>query len=135
MQIRQLRYQDYLILHAWWEQWKWTPPHRDFLPENGTGGFMIHESKGGNPVAAGFMYLTNSKVAWIEFIVSNPQYKGKDRAELIQQLITYLIEQCRELGYEYAYTSTKNAALINKFESAGFAKGTVGSTELVMKLN
>ena len=134
MQIRQLTHIDYPTLCGWWTQWKWTPPSREFLPENGTGGFLI-SSEDDIPVAAGFMYLTNSKVAWIEFIVSNPKYKGKDRAELIQKLIKHLAGQCYALGYDYIYTSTKNAALIKKFESAGFTKGTVGSTELVMKLS
>lgn len=134
MQIKQLTEQDYETLCDWWVQWKWTPLVRDFLPENGTGGFMIY-SDNDTPVCAGFMYLTNSKVAWIEFIVSNPYYRGKDRNVLIQRLIKYLADQCWALGYDYAYTSTKHSALINKFESVGFTKGTVGSTELVMKLN
>lgn len=134
MQIKQLNDWDYPLLCTWWVQWEWTPLVRDFLPEDGTGGFMIY-SDDDQPVCAGFMYLTNSKVAWIEFIVSNPNYKRPDRNELIKQLILYLTEQCRELGYEFAYTSTKHSALINKFESVGFTKGTVGSTELVMKLN
>lgn len=134
MQIKQLNDWDYPLLCIWWEYWKWTPPVREFLPEDGTGGFMIY-SDDDTPVCAGFMYLTNSKVAWTEFIVSNPYYRGKDRNVLIKQLIMHLTEQCRELGYEFAYTSTKHSALINKFESVGFTKGTVGSTELVMKLN
>ena len=43
-------YED--ILCKWWKDWRWTPPSKDFLPENGTGGFMVFDS--GTPVCAGF---------------------------------------------------------------------------------
>ena len=30
------------------------------------------------PVVAGYLYNTNSDVAWVDFIVSNFQYKNKE---------------------------------------------------------
>ena len=72
--VRKLNTTDYDdILVGWWKGWKWTPPTRDFLPENGEGGFIVLD--GDTPVCAGFVYITNSKVAWCEFIISNPNYK------------------------------------------------------------
>ena len=29
------------ILVNWWNDWGWTPPTKDFLPDNGKGGVMI----------------------------------------------------------------------------------------------
>ena len=70
--IRYLKQEDYNLLCDWWKEWNWDIPPRDFLPENGTGGFMVE--KDGNPVIAGFIYFTNSAVAWSEFIISDKNY-------------------------------------------------------------
>ena len=67
--IRQLEYQDYNTLVEWWSDWGLDSPDRDFLPEDGIGGLIITD--GDIPVCAGFIYNTNSKVAWIDWIVSN----------------------------------------------------------------
>ena len=74
--IRPLNENDYdSILVGWWEDWKWTPPGKDFLPDNGMGGIMVLDEE--IPVCAGFMYTTNSKVAWIDWIVSSKEYRKK----------------------------------------------------------
>ena len=62
------------VLVQWWKDWGWVPPKRDILPNDGTGGMMVLDGK--IPVCAGFMYATNSKVAWVDWIISNKQYKG-----------------------------------------------------------
>ena len=41
-----LKEQDYEeILCGWWKTWRWTPPPKNFLPENGTGGYMVYEEE------------------------------------------------------------------------------------------
>ena len=40
MNIRKLTESDYEILVEWWKAWKWPPVEKDFLPDNGTGGFV-----------------------------------------------------------------------------------------------
>ncbi len=40
--IRPLELDDYdTILVDWWKDWGWTPPTRDFLPDNGKGGMIV----------------------------------------------------------------------------------------------
>ena len=59
LNIIPLKESDYdNILCGWWTDWRWTPPSRDFLPDNGKGGFIVYD--GDIPVCAGFMYDTNS---------------------------------------------------------------------------
>ena len=73
--IRPLEVGDYeTILMEWWKDWGWTPPPKDFLPQEGTGGMMVLDPDG-TPICAGFIYITNSKVCLIEFIVSNKKYR------------------------------------------------------------
>lgn len=45
------------------------------LPENGTGGYIVE--KGEIPIVAGFLYTTNSKVGWMEWVISNKNIKTK----------------------------------------------------------
>ena len=60
MNIRKLVESDYKTLCKWWEAWPdWSAPAKEFLPDNGTGGFMIE--KNNKPIVAGFVYITNSK--------------------------------------------------------------------------
>ena len=59
LKLRRLEESDYDTLVTWWKDWKWEAPPGDFLPENGTGGFMV--SNNDSDICAGFIYLTNSK--------------------------------------------------------------------------
>lgn len=132
--IRALKEEDYdHLLIKWWKDWRWTAPLRDFLPENGLGGVMIEEN--GIPVVAGFLYLTNSSVAWIEFIISNIEYKDRaKRKEAIELLIFHLCQVADSCGKKYIYTSVKNKSLKESFEAVGFVSGTVKADEMIIRL-
>lgn len=123
---------DYNTLCQWWNWFRFTPPPKDFLPQNGTGGIMIF--KNNIPVCAGFLYITNSKVFWLEYIVSNPKYKDDDRKQIIQQLILELCIIAKNKGAEYIFTSVKNQHLINHFVKVGFTIGSTNTTEMALKL-
>ena len=78
LNIRRLKETDWDTLVSWWSTWpEWENPPQDFLPDNGKGGFMVE--KNNTPIVAGFLYLTNSKGVLLEWIVSNPEYRDKDR--------------------------------------------------------
>jgi len=133
MEFRMLNESDYDTFCSWWKDWRWTPPSLDSLPENGMGGVMV--SSNGVEVCGGFVYLTNSKTAWIEFIVSDFKYREKDRQEAILYLINILIELVKDSGdYKYIYTSLKNESLINTYASCGFVKGSARCTEMIKTL-
>ena len=69
--LRKLEESDYKLLIQWWEQWGWQAPPQEFLPENGAGGFIVSTEE--TPLCAGFIYFSNSKVAWIDWIISNKE--------------------------------------------------------------
>ena len=93
--IRPVTIEDSDILTEWWESYNhMLVPSLELLPENGQGGLVIE--KEGKMIAAAFIYLTNSDMGYIDFLVSDPNYKGKDRFEII----TMLIEACSELAIE-----------------------------------
>jgi hypothetical protein len=87
---RKLTDNDYELLVGWWKWWRWTPIPKNFLPDNGTGGIMIE--KNNIPVVAGFIYYTNSDAVVVEWIISNPDYKDKNRKQAIEVLLNTIEE-------------------------------------------
>lgn len=130
--VRFLKEDDYEVLCQWWKAWRWTAPPRDFLPENGTGGIMVQ--KDGVNIVAGFVYFTNSAIAWSEFIISNFDYKDKDRKEAIKILIYELNELSKSKGSKYIYTVVKNQNLKKIYEGMGYSNGSVKVDEMVLVL-
>lgn len=127
--LRRLNDSDYDTLVKWWKDWGWEPPPKDFLPENGTGGFMV--SKDDSEICSGFIYLTNSKVAWLEFVISNKEYKEKDRKEAIQFLINSLSAVAQETGAKYGYAVLKHKGLANYYKESGFFESDKNITEMI----
>lgn len=131
LEIRPLNENDYQeILVDWWIQWNWTAPEKDFLPDDGKGGMIIYD--GDIPICAGFIYVTNSKVAWVDWIISNKEYKIKDkRRAAIKMLIESLTNISKNTGSKYAYALIKNQSLIKTYEDLGYTKGGSYTNEMI----
>jgi len=132
--IRPLGETDYEdILVGWWKDWKWTPPPKDFLPSDGKGGVMVLDND--IPVCAGFVYMTNSKVAWVDWIISNREYKKKpQRKEALDLLITTLTNICKDTGNKYCYALIKNKSLIKTYETLGYNSADSYTQEMIKAL-
>ena len=108
---RKLKASDWDTLVKWWDSWpEWSAPSQDFLPNNGTGGLMVE--KDGKPIVAGFMYETNSFGLLLEWIVSDPDYKGADRKEAIEKLIIDAEKEAKKMGFKYIFSIGRNKSLI-----------------------
>ncbi len=124
-------YEDTLV--NWWKDWRFPPPPKDFLPDNGRYGLMVY--KGDVNICAGFIYpVALSKVCFMEYIVSNFNYKEKDRDEAISYLVDSLTDLATDQGYDYVYTSVKNQSLMNRLEIHGFIKGDVNCVAMIGNL-
>lgn len=124
--------EDYLVLCRWWSWFRFPAPDKDCLPEDGKGGVMV--MKNGVNICAGFLYLTNSKLSWLEFIVSNNEYREKDRTDAIQFLIYELTDLAKRQGYRGVFTSVKNQNLIKHYEACGYVNNGKGTIEMVKVL-
>jgi len=113
LNIKPLSDSDYdNILCGWWKDWKWTAPAKDFLPDM---GYMVYYND--EPICAGYMYVTNSKVVLLEWIISNFKFKDrkirKEALLMLVQTITSLagtldlIEIYQELGYQKGDSNTQ----------------------------
>jgi hypothetical protein len=131
--IRPLNETDYdTILVGWWKDWGWEPPQRDFLPDDGKGGIIVLD--GDEPICAGFMYTSNSKVAWVDWIISSKEYRGEDRKEAISLLVSTLTNICKNTGHKYSYALIKHQSLIDTYKELGYIKGDGYTGEMIKVL-
>ena len=134
LSIRPLNDRDYEdLLVGWWRDWKWPAPDKDFLPSDGTGGIMVMH--GDIPICAGFMYATNSKVAWVEWVISNRNYRDKEnRAKAILLLVSTITDICKNSGFKYCYATLKSQSLIHIYEDLGYVSGGSDGVEMIKKI-
>ena len=134
LNVRPLTYEDYDdTLKGWWADWGWTAPTRDFLPDDGVGGLMILD--GDERICAGYMYATNSRVAWVDWIISNKEYRKKpQRSEAISMLIATLTEISKNTGFKYCYALIKHQNLIETYKELGYTKGDEYVGEMIKLL-
>lgn len=131
LKTRKLIDSDYdEILVKWWKDWKWEPPAKDFLPDSGRGGIIVFD--GDEPICAGFMYITNSKVAWVDWIISSREYtKREERRAALKLLIESLTDFCKNTGSKYVYALIKNQSLIKVYKDAGYINGDTYTSEMI----
>jgi hypothetical protein len=134
MKIRWISNDDYATLVEWWKFWRFFPPTQDILPNNGLSGLVVTDEND-NMICAGFLYATNSPIAWIEFIVSNPEVKDKKvRKESLTFLIEELTNLAKENNFKVIYSSLKNENLMNKYLECGFKKAGINTTEMIKSI-
>ena len=132
LQVKALQESDWDYLPSWWRWWRWPEINRESLPLNGLGGLMVY--KGDTPIVTGFLYLTNSSATWLDWIVSNPDYKDKDRKEALELLINSLEEVAKAQGYNIIISLTRNPHLINTHKKLGYAVDETPSYEISKKI-
>ena len=132
LNIRALEESDWETLLSWWKWWRWPELSKDVLPMNGAGGLMI--CKGDMPIAAGFLYLTNSKVAWLDWIVSNPDYRENDRKQSLILLINGLEKVAKNQGCNTIISITRSNSLINIHKSLDYTVDENPSYEISKKI-
>lgn len=73
--IRYIKNKDLNVIRGWWLKRGEKPVQKELLPQDGLGGLIIEDDN--SMIAACFIYLTNSKMGYIDHLISNPSYKGK----------------------------------------------------------
>ena len=131
--IRKLTENDWDTLVSWWDAWPtWVNPPKDFLPDNGTGGLIIE--KNNTPIVAGFLYFTNSAAVLLEWIISNPEYKEKDRREAIETLIQSAEIFCKNNNKKYMFSIGRNKSLINIHKKLNWSIDEKASYEITKQI-
>tara|TARA_Y100000310_G_C20253657_1_gene610284 strand:- start:73 stop:486 length:414 start_codon:yes stop_codon:yes gene_type:complete len=131
--VRILNEEDYDFISEWWKWWRWKVIPRELLPENGLSGLMVE--KNGVRIVSAFIIMTNSKVALLEWIVSNPDYREEDRKYAIELLIQTAEEYCKGLGFTCVFSIGRNSHLIKTHKKLGWAVDKTPSYEIMKKIN
>jgi hypothetical protein len=131
--IRKLEASDWGTLVKWWDSWpEWVAPPKTFLPDNGTGGLIVE--KGEQPIVAGFLYFTNSQAVLLEWIISNPEYRGKDRQEAIELLINTAEAICKKQDQLHMFSIGRNKHLIEIHKKLGWNIDSKPSYEIIKNI-
>ena len=129
MNTRTLTESDYLILSDWWKAWGWPVIVKDMLPDNGTGGIMV-ENKGEN-IVAGFLYWSNSKLVWLDWIISNPKTNRDIRQEAIKKLILTAESMTKEAGSKFMMSISRSNSLLKIHKELGWTIDPDSSHEMI----
>ena len=129
MNTRTLTESDYEILTDWWKAWGWPVIVKEMLPDNGTGGIMI-ENKGEN-VVAGFLYWSNSKMVWLDWIISNPKTNRDIRQEAIKKLILTAESMTKEAGSKFMMSISRSNSLLKIHKELGWTIDPDPSHEMI----
>ena len=129
MNTRTLTGSDYEILSDWWKAWGWPVMAKDMLPDNGTGGIIV-ENKGEN-IVAGFLYWSNSKLVWLDWIISNPNADKKIRKQAIEMLILTAEQMVKDAGSKYMMSISRSNSLLKIHENIGWSIDKTPSHEMI----
>jgi len=86
------------------------------------------------PVIAGFIFKTNSKGCWLEFIISDPDYKD-DRTNIIDKLIDDAEKIAINMGFKYMLFIGKSNGIRESMRNKGWLEDPQPSYELMKKIN
>ena len=129
---RHIKEEDFENIEKWLKFWKPNDIFiRDMYPST---GLVIYDSYTNTDLYVGFVWLSNSKLAQIGFIVRNPYTKIKNK-QTLELLINGLFLYAKELGYDYVISEAESEHLKNVFESLGMIKTSSGVSEYIIKIN
>ena len=128
MQVRDFnRLADHPMVCRWWHAQKWPAIALDALPRTG----LVGTTDDGVPLAAGWLYQTDSSIGWVEWIVGDPEADKEQRSEALDLLISKLVERSLDLGIKALFTSCSNERLIERYKKAGFQVTDTSMSNLI----
>lgn len=88
---------DAEMVLQWGKHHDFPLPAEAYLPDI---GFMVED------IACGFLYVTNSKLAWIEWVFANPEKHETERKEAIDRVFKLLEITASQLGYACIFSAS-----------------------------
>ena len=150
LQVRPIKESDWKFLPDWWKEypaWQGSGIPKDMLPGKfqvttpsdlteeqkatlGTAGFIV--CKGDTPIAAAWLYMTNSGMAFVAPVVSDKGYRDTDRKDALSLLIHFTTQFAKDMGYTYCHAWSTHDGLTNLYTDLGYISEP--GTELTIKL-
>lgn len=108
MSLKRVTSKDFPMIVHWHKERKLTVPDPRALSDTG----FIADGR-----VAGWLYLTNSNIAMIEGIISDPKSPASLRRESLDKLIGFMIDFALELGYTQFIGITKLSKMEDRVKS------------------
>lgn len=115
IEIRCYSDEDYPQIAEWYEGHGMLPVHKDLIST-----FGLIACQGGLDLACGWIYLSNSKVATIEWLVSNPYAEAALRGVAIKQLIIFGLKEIIAMDRRFVFTPVEHQSLLRWYKRLGF---------------
>lgn len=137
MTIRPWTSADLGTLNRWWREWH--PQHAEALSFEARmlpSGWVVEDQHEGQPrpLAMGFLYRTDSCIAWLEWVTAEPNVRRDVRGPAIDHLLSHIVAEARGQGFLSLFTATNVSALGARLEQAGFATTDRAMVHMVRRL-
>lgn len=116
--IRTIKKEDYTHINKWWKEHGDIPPELSMLPDRGLGGVIVE--KNNKPIAAMYLYLTNSAIGYIGNAIANPSYKSRDRFDLIARLIDECVRRAAAVGCGMVWATSLSRGIIKRCKELNY---------------
>ena len=133
MKVRKLHEKDWEYLPSWWEAYNQPVPQRNFLPENGLGGFVVEAQPDKTPIAAMFLWTTNSDTAIPAVVISDKSYKDTNRSDALQLLVDFTTDFAFDMGFKFSFAWAKPGKMLKYYKKTGFTVDDTPSYELILQ--
>ena len=131
MKVRKLQESDWGFLPSWWESYNQPIPQRNFLPDNGLGGFIVETE--GMPIAAMFLWTTNSDTAIPAVVISDASYRDTNRSDALQLLVDFTTDFAHQMGYKFSFAWAKPGKMLEYYKKSGWTVDDTPSYELIIQ--
>lgn len=105
---------DLPAYQKWRNIWGWAPANPESLPKN---GIIIEED--GNPLLVGYIYRTDSNVAFLTGLAANPEMSPLKRGRALRMFSEAVVGGAKALGAKELIGWTNNTAVLKANISQG----------------
>jgi len=126
MFVRTFTDDDYEDVGKWWIAQGWPVLPLELLPDMG-----IIVEVNGNKACVGWLYTSNSKLAWLGWPVANPDVSSFSRGKAVLKMIETLEGAAKGLGYSAIMTFSEIPAMLKAYEHENWHIGE--STKQILK--
>ena len=122
---------DYAEISLWWEGHGGTLVPEAVLPK--CGSVVVGDD--GQLLSAAWLYMDNSiGVAWMSWLVSNPEVGPIKSAKSLTVLLGAIEELCKEFGYGCLFTMSDRKGVGHFLNRNGFTANHSGMTQYFKKV-
>lgn len=110
--------QDYQDVKTWWLHYEeWSP-----IPISSLSSRGYIAEKEGIKLAAGWLYMTDSDIFIMEWLIGNPEVAHEERGKALDMVIDRILSEAKEYGARMVHTQSINERLAKRLVAHKFAK-------------